>query len=61
MLAQHFKDRHAEMAGADQGNPHSVAVRQESDFCPSINTSPPCVTTAAEGVAGYQQRERRRR
>ena len=29
MLPQHLEGRHAEMAGADQGNPHCGSVRQE--------------------------------
>jgi hypothetical protein len=58
MPPQHIKCRHAEMAGADEGNPHvgySVMSQEVAEYCSVDNTWEASVTPPAVGAAGYQQ------
>jgi hypothetical protein len=58
MPPQHIKCRHAEMAGADEGNPHvgySVMNQEVAKSCSVDNTWEASVTPPAVGAAGYQQ------
>src|SRR5205085_6089017 len=55
LLAQHVQGCHAEMPGADEGNPHGGSIRDREAAAPVDNTSEAAVTPSAEGPAGYQQ------
>src|ERR1700720_3284880 len=54
VLAQHIQCRHAEVAGADEGNPHDI-VPSWGSFVAVDNTPGASVTPSAGKAAGYQQ------
>jgi len=55
VLPQHVQRRHAEMAGADEGDPHGRSIRFERGTSSVDNTSQVSVTPPVYGAAGYQQ------
>src|SRR5258708_12397742 len=55
VLPQHVQCRPAEMAGADQGEPHGSSTRFERDILSVDNMPQESVTPPVYRAAGYQQ------
>jgi len=55
VLPQHVQRGHAEMAGADEGDPHGSSIRFERGTSSVDNMSQASVTPPLYAAAGYQQ------
>ena len=55
VFSQHVQRGHAEVAGADEGDPHGRSIRFERGTWSVDNMSQVSVTPLVDGAAGYQQ------